>query len=174
MCISFSVSYFAQSFNILLLTTGILVSTGLAMAYIPSVVVITYYFEKHLAFATGLAVTGSGIGAFVFPIFLNYLFEKYAWRGTVLMLGAISLHLVVVGCLYRPVSPTNNTKEDTQHNRSSQSTSISLEKVPKPDSANDQERINTLLQGEHSMDIHGDRDKVSVIKSQSCWQVRKN
>ena len=34
--------------------------------YLPSIVIVGYYFDKKRAFATGLAVCGSGIGTFLF------------------------------------------------------------------------------------------------------------
>ena len=44
---------------------------GLGMIYLPAIVSVTYYFEKKRAFATGLAVCGSGIGTFIFAPLLR-------------------------------------------------------------------------------------------------------
>ena len=37
--------------------------------YLPSIVIVGYYFDKKRAFATGIAVCGSGIGTFLFAPF---------------------------------------------------------------------------------------------------------
>ena len=43
---------------------------GLGLVYLPAMVCISYYFEKRRAFATGIAVAGSGIGSFsLAPLF---------------------------------------------------------------------------------------------------------
>ena len=36
------------------------------LMYLPSIVIVGYYFDKKRAFATGIAVCGSGIGTFLF------------------------------------------------------------------------------------------------------------
>lgn len=43
------------------------------MLYLPSIVSVGYYFEKKRALATGLAVCGSGIGAFIFAPLSDFL-----------------------------------------------------------------------------------------------------
>ena len=43
-------------------TTGV----GFGLMYLPSIVMVGYYFDKRRALATGIAVCGSGIGSFVF------------------------------------------------------------------------------------------------------------
>ena len=40
---------------------------GLGLAYIPSVVIVSEYFEQRRTIALGLAVSGVGLGGFVFP-----------------------------------------------------------------------------------------------------------
>ena len=47
-----------------LVSTPAGISFGLM--YLPSIVIVGYYFDKKRAFATGLAVCGSGIGTFLF------------------------------------------------------------------------------------------------------------
>ena len=36
------------------------------MIYLPSIISVSYYFEKRRALATGIAVCGAGVGCFVF------------------------------------------------------------------------------------------------------------
>ncbi len=71
--------------------------------YLPAIVMVGYYFEKRRAFATGVAVCGSGIGAFVFAPLCEKLLDTYAWKGGTLVLAAIVLNGMVCGALFRPL-----------------------------------------------------------------------
>ena len=62
-----------------------------------------YYFDKKRAFATGIAVCGSGIGTFVFAPLGSYLVEEYGWKGANVIIGAIILNGVVFGAIFRPL-----------------------------------------------------------------------
>lgn len=63
-----------------------------------------YYFDKRRAFATGIAVCGSGIGAFVFAPLCHYLLEVYSWKGATWILAGICLQGVLIGALFRPLT----------------------------------------------------------------------
>ncbi len=113
--VSFILSSLATSVDILCLTTGTLSSIGLAMTYIPSLLIVTFYFDKMRGLATGLAVTGSGLGAFAFPPLIEFLLSKYAWRGTLLILAGICFNIVVAGALFRPLpTPGSKQSEDSK------------------------------------------------------------
>lgn len=73
------------------------------MIYLPSIVSVGYYFERKRAFATGIAVCGSGIGTFVFPPLCTYLLNIYGWKNTMYILAGIVLNGVVCGSLMRPL-----------------------------------------------------------------------
>lgn len=71
----------------------------------PSIVIVSYYFEKRRATATGIAVCGSGIGTFLFAPLINYLLEEYNWQSALLLLAGITLNCLVFGALFRPLEP---------------------------------------------------------------------
>ena len=71
--------------------------------YLPAIVMVGYYFEKKRAFATGIAVCGSGIGAFVFAPLCEKLIEEYSWKGATWIIAAICLNGTVCGALFRPL-----------------------------------------------------------------------
>ncbi|ESN96804.1 hypothetical protein HELRODRAFT_85916 [Helobdella robusta] len=96
-------SVFTNSVEQLCLTFGLVAGFGLSLVYVPAVVIVAFYFEKKRAFATGIAVAGSGIGGFVFPILVELLVETYSWRGALLIMGGIMLNIVLCGALFRPI-----------------------------------------------------------------------
>lgn len=81
------------------LYTGI----GFGMIYLPAIVTVGHWFDKKRAFATGLAVCGTGIGTFLFPPLAKRLIDEYDWRGAHLILAGIVLNCAVCGALFKPV-----------------------------------------------------------------------
>jgi MFS family permease len=82
------------------LVVGFLTSTGLAMIYIPAYLIISFYFNERRALATGLAVSGSGLGVFAFSPLVAYLIREYGWRDAWLILGAICSHTFISALLF--------------------------------------------------------------------------
>lgn len=107
-CLSMVLASCSSSFVFLCLNIGVLSGIGFAMIYVPSIVAVTCYFDKRRGLAMGLAVTGSGLGSFAFPLLMVLLMENYAWRGMLLIMGGICLELLVAGSLYRPLEEPKN------------------------------------------------------------------
>nr|XP_020822347.1 monocarboxylate transporter 13 isoform X2 [Phascolarctos cinereus] len=78
-------------------------STGWALSFAPTIACLSRYFSKRRSLATGLALTGVGLSSFVFAPFFQWLITYYAWRGALLLVAALSLHLVACGALLRPL-----------------------------------------------------------------------
>lgn len=74
---------------------------GFGLMYCPAIIIVTVYFEKRRALATGIAVAGAGVGTLIFPPFTAYLMEMYTWRGTFFIYAGIILNCVVCGALFR-------------------------------------------------------------------------
>jgi len=107
--LSLAAACMATSVSGLCIIVGLLTGIGLALVYVSSLFAVTIYFDRRRGLATGLAVTGSGVGALVFPPLLEWLNELYTWRGSVLIAGSISLHIVAAGMLYRPLSASTTS-----------------------------------------------------------------
>src|SRR5690606_9060710 len=77
---------------------------GMGMLYLPAIVSVGYYFTTKRAFATGLAVCGSGIGAFLFAPFCQYLLRVTTWQNTLLVMSGMILCCTAFGSLMRPLN----------------------------------------------------------------------
>ncbi|XP_060070861.1 monocarboxylate transporter 13-like [Ylistrum balloti] len=109
-------SSFATSLPVLTLCYGVVTGVGCGLTFIPGSVAVARYFTKRRNIAMGFASAGGGIGSFAFPPIINYLNEKYLWRGMFMILSGISLNMCVFALLYRPVtSPNNNDDEVSDH-----------------------------------------------------------
>ena len=75
--------------------------------YLPAIVSVSMYFEKRRAFATGVAVCGSGVGTFLMAPLVHKLIDHYGWENAIIIMGGIVLICVPLGTLFKPV-PVNN------------------------------------------------------------------
>ena len=71
--------------------------------YLPAMIIVGFYFEKRRAFATGVAVCGSGIGMFIFAPLCEMLLNVYGWKGAIWIISGIALNGLVAGALFRPL-----------------------------------------------------------------------
>ena len=83
---------------------------GFGLIYLPAIVIVSYYFEKRRALATGLACCGSGFGTFVIAPLAAFFVEEYGWKQTCFWLAAIILQCCIFGALFRPLPLIDNTE----------------------------------------------------------------
>ena len=51
--------------------------------------------------ASGIIFTGAALGSFVYPIFLEWTFDIFGFRGGLLIFGAIMMHAIAAGLFIR-------------------------------------------------------------------------
>ncbi|KAG1679215.1 Monocarboxylate transporter 12 [Nymphon striatum] len=121
--IGFISSSFANSLEVLYVTFGMISGFGLALSYVAAIVIVAFYFDSKRGLATGVSVSGTGIGTFVFAPVVRLLIEKYTWRGAVLILGAVFLNITVCGMLMRELECTKKKNSKVSASTLSQSSS---------------------------------------------------
>ncbi|XP_072025020.1 uncharacterized protein [Amphiura filiformis] len=80
------------------------------------------YFDKYFDVGNGIAHAGMGSGVIVMPLVTQFFLDVYGWRGSVLILGGLTAHIVVSGALLRPVTqgPQEQFSDDDQEHRDRQ------------------------------------------------------
>lgn len=84
----------AQNLTQVYLGYGLGVGLGVGCAYVPAMGTVQRWFVRRRGFASGLAVSGIGVGMLVMPPLVSQLIPLVGWRGAYLVLAAIA---VVVG-----------------------------------------------------------------------------
>nr|XP_023651618.1 monocarboxylate transporter 5 isoform X1 [Paramormyrops kingsleyae]XP_023651619.1 monocarboxylate transporter 5 isoform X1 [Paramormyrops kingsleyae] len=134
----FLVSILATSVVFLYVSLGLVVGLGFALLYQATSVVTAIYFRKRLATAYSIGRSGMGL-TFALAPFSQLLLDQYAWRGALLILGGLMLHLVASGMLLRPAvvrphsSPSSCRNHDDMKTNgfvTSASSSQAFEKPP--------------------------------------------
>src|SRR6476661_5887395 len=72
---------------------GLGIGLGVGCAYVPAIGAVQRWFVKRRGFASGLAVSGIGLGTLAMPPLASTLIASVGWRGAYLVLGAIALVL---------------------------------------------------------------------------------
>jgi MFS family permease len=69
---------------------GLGVGLGVGCAYVPAIGAVQRWFVRRRGFASGLAVSGIGVGTLVMPPLASFLIESLGWRGAYLALGTFA------------------------------------------------------------------------------------
>lgn len=81
-----------------------LAGCGWALAFAPALGTLSRYFSSRRVLAVGLALTGNGASSLLLAPALQLLLDTFGWRGALLLLGAVTLHLTPCGALLRPLA----------------------------------------------------------------------
>ena len=83
--------------------SSIFTGAGCGMAYIPTITSVSYYFDKRLSLAAGIAASGVGVGNFLYPAMIRFLINLYDWKSSLLIIGGLSFNVCMFGALVRPI-----------------------------------------------------------------------
>jgi MFS family permease len=85
---------------------GLGMGLGVGFMYVPSLGAIQRWFNLRRGFASGLAVSGIGVGTLVMPPLAAFLVERGDWRSAYLVIAAIVLVLGLLAALLLEHSPS--------------------------------------------------------------------
>jgi MFS transporter, OFA family, oxalate/formate antiporter len=74
---------------------GLGVGLGVGCSYVPAVGAVQRWFVKHRGLASGIAVSGIGVGTLIMPPLAAYLIEAVGWRKAYFILGCLAVVLGV-------------------------------------------------------------------------------
>jgi MFS family permease len=70
---------------------GLGVGLGVGCAYVPAIGAVQRWFVRRRGFASGLAVSGIGVGTLLMPPLASYLIAALGWRAAYLVLGILAV-----------------------------------------------------------------------------------
>lgn len=80
----------ARSLDEVYAAYGIGVGLGVGCSYVPAIGAVQRWFLRRRGFASGLAVSGIGVGTLAMPPLASALIAALGWRGAYLALGALA------------------------------------------------------------------------------------
>ncbi len=88
--VGLAVASTARSLTEVYAAYGLGVGLGIGCSYVPAVGAVQRWFVRRRGFASGLAVSGIGVGTLVVPPLASFLIEILGWRETYLVLGGFA------------------------------------------------------------------------------------
>lgn len=80
----------ARNLTEVYLAYGLGVGLGVGCAYVPALGAVQRWFVRRRGFASGLAVSGIGVGTLALPPLASFLIESFGWRQAYLVLGLMT------------------------------------------------------------------------------------
>ncbi|XP_072270110.1 monocarboxylate transporter 7 [Pyxicephalus adspersus] len=94
---------FARNVVDMYLAIGVVSGLGYCLSFLPTVTILSQYFDKRRSLVTAVASTGECFAVFAFAPAITALNNLVGWRYSLLTLGALQLNIVVCGALLRPI-----------------------------------------------------------------------
>lgn len=85
------------------ISIGIVSGLGYCLAFLPTVTILSQYFDKKRSLVTAVASTGECFAVFSFAPAITALKEHIGWRYSLLFVGLLQLGIVACGSLLRPI-----------------------------------------------------------------------
>ena len=96
-------SSFATTLQPLFVTYGVIWGLGSSLGLFPSLVILTKYFRRRLALASGMALAGAAIGTLAYGPFIQTLSSKYGLAVTFRILAGVQSLMFLSALTFRPV-----------------------------------------------------------------------
>ena len=122
--VSLIASTFSPDAYLLLLTYGICSGIGISLIKLPISVGCNYYFDKKRALATGMSMTGSSIGAMLFPPLVEFMLQTFNWKTVVFLFATIAFFSCSFAALIRPLEVTHGKNDKENVSRCDEETII--------------------------------------------------
>ncbi|CAH2291968.1 monocarboxylate transporter 7 [Pelobates cultripes] len=94
---------FARNVIEMYITIGVVSGLGYCLSFLPTVTILSQYFDKRRSLVTAVASTGECFAVFAFAPAITALNDLIGWRFCLLTVGALQLNIVVCGALLRPI-----------------------------------------------------------------------
>uniref|UniRef100_A0A673V1V1 Solute carrier family 16 member 6 n=1 Tax=Suricata suricatta TaxID=37032 RepID=A0A673V1V1_SURSU len=76
---------------------------GFCFSFLPTVTILSQYFDKRRSMVTAIASTGECFATFAFAPAITALKDNIGWRYSLLFVGLLQLNIVICGALLRPI-----------------------------------------------------------------------
>ncbi|XP_018617313.1 monocarboxylate transporter 7 isoform X2 [Scleropages formosus] len=94
---------FTSSINEMYVTIGVVSGLGYCLTFLPTVTILSHYFNKRRSLVTAVASTGESLSVFAFAPAFTALKDRIGWRYCLIVIGVLQGTIIVCGVLLRPI-----------------------------------------------------------------------
>ncbi|XP_078698498.1 monocarboxylate transporter 10-like [Branchiostoma floridae x Branchiostoma belcheri] len=114
-CVGMISGSFVPRIEYLYLTYGLIVGTGIGLAYVPSLIILGHYFRRHLGVTSGIVTMGSSVFTALLPFGLKPALQHLGLPNTFRIMGGLFFLVCLCALSYRQV-----LHRDANHNTTDQ------------------------------------------------------
>ncbi|VDI48296.1 Hypothetical predicted protein [Mytilus galloprovincialis] len=103
--VGYLLSAFVSSVNLLYVILGIVVGIGNGLTLTCSLLILNEFFDTKLPLATGIVISGGGIGNIIFSPVIDLCLKNYGYQGTLMISAAIALHVQISAVTFSQKRP---------------------------------------------------------------------
>lgn len=130
---------FTSSVNQMYITYGAVAGIGYCLTFLPTVTILSQYFNRRRSLVTAVASSGEALSIFALAPAFSALKDHVGWRHTMAVIGALQGILIICGALLRPIviKPRVTSKSETDTTTSKELEALhTVEKVEGTNSEN--------------------------------------
>ncbi len=176
--LGFIFSMFANSIEYLYFSYGLCVGIGSAFSWSPSIAAMGQYFNTRRALANGIAVGGAGIGSLFLPPLMRYILDNYGYKGALLILAGLMLHVSFSAFLLRPTQfyGNKNTQKSLIYRPVTTVKHMSKSEEARIENTSDDRGETNVCQGNYmcSFFCPGFGSSSATASSMFRWELLKN
>ncbi|XP_008567597.1 PREDICTED: monocarboxylate transporter 7 [Galeopterus variegatus] len=129
---------FSQEVYHMYISIGVISGLGYCFSFLPTVTILSQYFDKRRSMVTAVASSGECFAVFAFAPAITALKESIGWRYSLLFVGLIQLNIIICGALLRPIiirgpeSPkiiTHENRKEVQYMLENEKTRTSIDSI---------------------------------------------
>ncbi|XP_072030311.1 monocarboxylate transporter 13-like [Amphiura filiformis] len=121
--IGFILCAFSSSWTTFSIALIVVIGIPLRLSWYLMLTSLADYFEKHYTVANSIAYLGSSVALVIFAPLTQYLLNTYGLKGTLLVLGSISLHVSICGAVLKSSKSYQNITYSSDSNEENNFTS---------------------------------------------------
>ncbi|CAH8580020.1 unnamed protein product [Heterobilharzia americana] len=94
-----SVASYLDNIHIFTIFYGVISGSGFGILMVCAIVAVNYYFDRYRGMASGIAMSGAGIGTLSIPVFYNWIIHVKGWRSSLLIYSLTASLLTALASL---------------------------------------------------------------------------
>ncbi|KAB5553658.1 hypothetical protein PHYPO_G00041140 [Pangasianodon hypophthalmus] len=94
---------FTTSITQMYITTGLVAGLGYCLTFLPTVTILSQYFNKRRSLVTSIASTGECFSLFALAPAFSALKDQVGWRNCMIVIGLLQASVIGCGALLRPI-----------------------------------------------------------------------